>query len=489
MPLVDWASTLDDRFYETVSNIFKTTLFELGGRKFSLGAIGEFAALFGVILLIARIVKTLFKNMILARFGLDLGSREALASIVSYGVTILGTLIALQSVGIDLSSLTVFAGALGIGFGIGLQNIASNFASGIVLLFERPIKVGDFIQVGDLSGTVEEISIRSAIIRTNDGVCAIIPNSHFLENQVTNWSYKDQKSRIHVAIDVDSGAEPLLVSEALVAAARRHPDVLNSPPPEARFNGYQEGMDFQLLVWTDKPTETENIQSDLFFLIDEEMRKRDIKQVSSDISLDQNSLNQLGAMLMGKPMLAEAYQHPNHPNTALLTEQPQPPRRQSLSELLQQISFFQKCTSIELRRIIERGYQKTLEAEATICRENDPGDSFYIILSGLVEVYVESINKQVATRKPGEFIGEMSLLLGTPRTATLRTLEETTLFVVDRDNLKSLLLKHPDLADTISQELLKRQESLEKLGITVAANQGEPAIVQIRKHIRMLFGV
>lgn len=115
---------------------------------------------------------------------------------------------------------------------------------------------------------------------------------------------------------------------------------------------------------------------------------------------------------------------------------------------------FANLNDIELRHIIEEGYQKTLPSDQVICRENDPGDSFYIILSGSVDVIVESIGKHVAVREAGEFIGEMSLLMGTPRTATLRTLEETTLFVVDRGNLQSLLRRHQELADRISEELV-----------------------------------
>ncbi|WP_287298089.1 cyclic nucleotide-binding domain-containing protein [Moorena sp. SIO2C4] len=145
---------------------------------------------------------------------------------------------------------------------------------------------------------------------------------------------------------------------------------------------------------------------------------------------------------------------------------------------------------MELRHIIEEGYRKTLPADQTICRENDPGDSFYIILSGTVEVFVESIGKRVATRKSGEFIGEMSLLMGTPRTATLRTLEETMLFVVDRDNLQSLLAKHEALADRISEELSKRQETLERLGITVSSTeQDETPFAAVRKRIKSIFGI
>ena len=128
--------------------------------------------------------------------------------------------------------------------------------------------------------------------------------------------------------------------------------------------------------------------------------------------------------------------------------------------------------------------------DETICRENDLGDSFYIILSGSVEVFVDSIAQQVAVRKAGEFIGEMSLLMGTPRTATLRTLEETILFVVDRDNLQSLLKNHSELADKIADELSHRQEALKSLGITIdKTTKEETPFAEIRKRIGSIFGI
>jgi len=124
-------------------------------------------------------------------------------------------------------------------------------------------------------------------------------------------------------------------------------------------------------------------------------------------------------------------------NTDPTTASEQPIGGWMLRDLLRKVSYFQQCGDIELRQVIEKGYRKKLASGEIICRENESGDSFYIILSGVVEVFVESISQQVALRRAGEFIGEMSLLMGTPRTATLRTLEETILFVVDRDNLQS----------------------------------------------------
>lgn len=164
--------------------------------------------------------------------------------------------------------------------------------------------------------------------------------------------------------------------------------------------------------------------------------------------------------------------------------------RWKLEDLLRQVSFFARFGDVELRQLIDQGYRKTLSSGETICRENDPGDSFYIILSGSVEVFVESIGKRVAVRQAGEFIGEMSLLLGIPRTATLRASNKTVLFVVDQRNLKSLLKKYRDLADQISEELSKRQETLERLGIKLSDSETEASATdQVRQRIQAIFGI
>ena len=159
--------------------------------------------------------------------------------------------------------------------GFGLQNLASNFISGVTLLIEQPIRVGDFIEIDKLLGTVENISIRSTTVRTLDGVFVIVPNIRFVENNIINWSYRDPRCRLHVSIGVAQGSDTLLVTEALLAAARKDPKVLTDPPPRVWFKGFSESaMLFELLVWTNQPTESEPIKSALYFGIDREFHHR-----------------------------------------------------------------------------------------------------------------------------------------------------------------------------------------------------------------------
>ena len=151
---LDWTIAQAKHLFQALLNLFNISLFTFGGEKFSVGSITELFIQAIVVLLIASAIKQLLKQRILPKFGLEVGTRESLAAITSYIVTIIGFVIVLGTAGINLSSLAVFAGALGIGFGIGLQNLASNFISGLTLLFEQPIKVGDYIEVEKLAGTV-----------------------------------------------------------------------------------------------------------------------------------------------------------------------------------------------------------------------------------------------------------------------------------------------------------------------------------------------
>ncbi|NES82081.1 MAG: mechanosensitive ion channel [Moorea sp. SIO1G6] len=491
----EWLS----KVWNIVLKVFTTKLFQLGTQELSLIMIVQLIVMAIVTLYISRKLQDVIKRRVLTRFGLDRGTREALSSLIGYVLTVLGFLIVLQTAGINLSSLTVFAGAMGIGLGFGLQNLTANFISGLAILFEKPIKVGDYVKVDDLSGTVEKISIRSTTIRTNDGVFVIVPNTSFLENNVVNWSYEDPRARLRIPVDVPDESDPVIVTEVLLEAARKEPEVLPSPAPEVYFKGFGDGMDFELLVWIDNPPNMESIQSSLYYLIEEQLREQGIEHAEPQRDLYIRNLKDL-EFLLQKPQQTGAgngsySQEESLSNKAVPAAKKNKVKANSrgkltLRDLLRKVSYFEKCSDSDLRHIIQQGYRQMLKAGDIICEENDPGDSFYIILSGLVEVFVESIGKRVATRKPGEFIGEMSLLLGTPRTATLRALEDTILFVVDRENLKSLLAKHKDLADQISEELFTRKETLEQLGIKVGGTQEkQTGTNQIRQRIQSLFGI
>lgn len=185
------------------------------------------------------------------------GVGEAIATIVRYIFVVIGCIVILQTMGIDLSSLVVLAGALGVGLGFGLQNIVNNLLSGIIILFERPIKVGDRVVVGEVQGNVTEIKIRSTTVVTNSNIAIIIPNSQFISEQVTNLSYTDDRIRYDIPIGVGYNSDPNIVKKALLEVAEEEEGILPEPPPKALFLEFGDfTYNFVLRVWTSQYLKT-----------------------------------------------------------------------------------------------------------------------------------------------------------------------------------------------------------------------------------------
>lgn len=212
------------------------------------------------------------------RAHISLGVQESISRVLHYLFLVLGVTIALQHLGIDLTALAALSAVLMVGIGFGLQNIANNFISGLILLFERPIQVGDFVEVKGALGTVRGIRARSTIVETQDHVSIIVPNSQFVSESVTNWSHNDARTRIHVRIQVAFGEDPERVRDILLEAARTHAEALDQPEPRVQF--YEVGdfsFNFDLLVWIADPTRQFFVRSDLNFAIVGAFRNHNIQ--------------------------------------------------------------------------------------------------------------------------------------------------------------------------------------------------------------------
>jgi potassium-dependent mechanosensitive channel len=226
----------------------------------------------------ARIATSLLKRHVLGAAGVERGIQEAVALLARYALLLLASLFILQAWGFDVSSLAVVAGVLGVGVGFGLQNIANNFVSGLIVNLERPVQIGDFIRVGEWTGTVERIGPRCVEIRTPDRVSILVPNARFLETEIVNWSHGDPVTRVHVKIGVAYGSDVAQVRAALLEAARGHPDILIDPRPRVRLASFGESaLDFELLVWTRTPRKQEHLKSDLHFRIEATFRRHGIE--------------------------------------------------------------------------------------------------------------------------------------------------------------------------------------------------------------------
>ena len=208
-------------------------------------------------------------NRFLVNSGLNRSLQYAISQVASNAVLVIGVLIVLTNTGINLGALAVFAGAIGVGIGVGLQTIASNFISGLVILAERPISLGDRVEVGNVAGQVEKIRARCTIIRTNDNISIIVPNSKFIEEPVTNWTYGDPRVRFRIPIGVAYGSDLETVREALIAAGRETEHTLAEPAPSVFLEKFGESsIDFELVVWSSEMSyRPRRYKSDLYFAI------------------------------------------------------------------------------------------------------------------------------------------------------------------------------------------------------------------------------
>jgi potassium-dependent mechanosensitive channel len=223
----------------------------VGALSISLGDVGAFAATLYLAFLVSSIVRYTLEEDVFPRFTLKPGLPYALSSLIRYAIVFAGFLMALAALGLNLDRLTVLGGALGLGVGFGLQNIVNNFVSGLIVLFERPVRVGDAVQVGDVLGEVRRIGIRSSTVRTFEGADVIVPNSQLVSERVTNWTPFDQRRRLEIQVNVAYGSAPDAVLKLLGDVARSHPDVLAQPAPVAVFLGFGDSaLRFQLWSWT-----------------------------------------------------------------------------------------------------------------------------------------------------------------------------------------------------------------------------------------------
>jgi small-conductance mechanosensitive channel len=226
-------------------------LLNIGQTEITLWTLLYFIVLLIGLFYIAGRLNRFLANRLLVRTSLDLGARQAVGTITRYFVVFVGLLIILQSAGINLTTLNVIAGTVGIGIAFGLQNIASNFISGLIILFERPIKVGDRIEISNIEGDVLKIGARSTIVLTNDNIAMIVPNSKFITESVVNWQYNDQKVRFRIPITVAHRSDVRVVERLLLELAKSNPDVLESPEPVVRLVGITEsGLNFELRPWS-----------------------------------------------------------------------------------------------------------------------------------------------------------------------------------------------------------------------------------------------
>ena len=266
-------------FTSRTVEIFTYELFSIGDKPISLSSL--LFIIFALLLLgmFSSWLKRLLTNRIVKRYEINPGTVHSIATIVRYAVLILGSIIILQSSGIDLSSLGILAGALGVGIGFGLQNITNNFISGLIILFEQPIKVGDRVTVGEIQGNIVKIAPRATTLVTNDNVTLIIPNSEFISNTVTNWSHNDQLVGLRYPFGVSYNADPEHVRRVVLEVLDNKEGILKDPKPDVLFDGFGDSsLDFNILLWTTAYTSRPvTLKSELYYEIFKKFKEEGIE--------------------------------------------------------------------------------------------------------------------------------------------------------------------------------------------------------------------
>ena len=225
----------------------------IGALSLSLGDVLGFVLTVYLASVVSSLVQFVLAEDVFPRMNLRPGLPYALLSLIKYAIVSVGFVLALLALGVNLNRVTVLGGALGVGVGFGLQNIVNNFVSGLILLFERPVRVGDAVQIGDVQGEVRRIGIRATTVRAWEGAEVIVPNSQLVAERVTNWTPADYRRRLDIPVNVAYGTAPDKVLQVLIEVAKGHPDVVALPAPVALFLGFGDSaLQFQIRAWTNR---------------------------------------------------------------------------------------------------------------------------------------------------------------------------------------------------------------------------------------------
>jgi potassium efflux system protein len=250
----------------------------IGELTISLGDIVGFVFVVWLSFAISRLVRFVFEEDVYPRVPLPAGVPATVSRLAHYAILILGFLFAAVAAGFGLDRIAVLAGAFGLGIGFGLQNIVNNFVSGLILLFERPVRIGDKVQIDNLLGEITGIGIRSSTLRTWEGAEVIVPNGTLVSSNVINWTLSDQRRRAEVQVGVAYGSDPGLVMDLLVRSAREHPEVLSNPAPEALFLGFGDSaMNFSLRAWVGSFDRFIKVRSDLYQSVNSALKEAGIE--------------------------------------------------------------------------------------------------------------------------------------------------------------------------------------------------------------------
>jgi small-conductance mechanosensitive channel len=299
MPPIPTIQDAPESFLTLAYRVLNYPLLTLGKGELTLGVIIKLVALCALVVIGERLLRHKFTMKVLKRTAFDAALQYAIARISGYVILLVGFYVALTAVGLNLSSLAVVAGAIGIGIGFGLQNIIQNFIAGIIILAERPIALGDRVEVGGIAGMVAKIDLRSTKIVTSDNISIIVPNSNFITSPVTNWSHGDPRVQMRIPIGVAYGTDIEKLKRVLTEVAVESPNALQDPACTVYFVAFGDSsLNFELGVWTKTMTHNpQRFRSELNYAIERKLRenKIEIPFPQRDLHIRSGSLGAPGA--------------------------------------------------------------------------------------------------------------------------------------------------------------------------------------------------
>ncbi len=250
----------------------------IGSMEFSWSSILLFFLVIWLSILISKMVRAILEKDVLNKMKLKSGVPHTIALMVRYALVTVGIFLAVTAAGIDFGDFAIIFGAFGVGIGFGLQNIFNNLVSGFILLFERPIKINDTIEVGTLMGNVRSIGIRASNVRTFDGAEIIVPNGNLISNEVVNWTLSDQTRRIEVIVGVSYSSDPHQVYDVLLKVLKDHKDIVKDPEPNVFFKELGDSsLNFRLLCWTPQFDQWIRIKSEIIFDVFDALKAANIE--------------------------------------------------------------------------------------------------------------------------------------------------------------------------------------------------------------------
>jgi small-conductance mechanosensitive channel len=252
--------------------------FTIGSLSVSVGGTLAFVITIWASFALSRFFRFVLNEDVVPRVSLPRGVPQTMSKLAHYAILLLGFFVAVSAAGIELSNLVLLTGAFGVGLGFGLQTVVNNFVSGLILLFERPIKVGDVVEVGALMGTVRQIGMRASFVQTWDGAEVIVPNGNLVSAEVVNWTLSDRRRRIELPVGVAYGTDPQQVIDLLLDVARSHDDILSDPEPTALFMGFGDSsLDFSLRAWSGEFDDYLRVKSEITVAVSEALKAAEIE--------------------------------------------------------------------------------------------------------------------------------------------------------------------------------------------------------------------